>query len=72
MCFMNWSEPQLLEGEGAVLKLPKLIKDKGLNRILVVTDKGLMSIHLLDPLFEELKAHQTPQFLALKNVKTCI
>ena len=56
MCFMNWSEPTLLEGEGAVLRLPKLIKDKGLNRILVVTDKGLMSIHLLDPLFEELKA----------------
>ncbi len=56
MCFMNWSEPTLLEGEGAVLRLPKLIKDKGLNRILVVTDKGLMSIHLLDQLFEELKA----------------
>ena len=56
MCFMNWSEPTLLEGEGAVLKLPQLIKDKGLNKILVVTDKGLMSIHLLDPLFEELKA----------------
>ena len=53
---MNWKEPQLLEGEGAVLKLPKLIKDKGLNKILVVTDKGLMGLHLLDPMFEELKA----------------
>ena len=63
MCFMNWSEPQLLEGEGAVLKLPKLIKDKGLNRILVVTDKGLMSIHLLDPLFEELKAQGIEYFV---------
>ena len=63
MCFMNWSEPTLLEGEGAILKLPKLIKDKGLNRILVVTDKGLMSIHLLDPLFEELKAHGIEYFV---------
>ena len=63
MCFMNWSEPQLLEGEGAVLKLPKLIKDKGLKRILVVTDKGLMSIHLLDPLFEELKAQGIEYFV---------
>ena len=63
MCFMNWSEPQLLEGEGAVLRLPKLIKDKGLNRILVVTDKGLMSIHLLDPLFEELKAQGIEYFV---------
>ena len=44
MCFMNWKEPQLLEGEGAVLKLPQLIKVKGLNKILVVTDKGLMRL----------------------------
>ena len=55
MCFMDWSEPELLKGEGAVLKLPKLIKDKGLSKVLVVTDKGLMSLHLLDSLFEELK-----------------
>lgn len=56
MCFMNWAEPQLLEGENAVLKLPKFIKDKGINKVLIVTDKGLMGLHLLDPLFEELKA----------------
>ena len=56
LCFMNWKEPELLEGEGAVLKLPKFIKDKGINKVLVVTDKGLMNLHILDPLFEELKA----------------
>lgn len=55
MCFMDWSEPELLEGEGAVLKLPAFIKNKNINKVLVVTDKGLMNIHLLDPLFEELK-----------------
>ena len=55
MCFMDWSEPELLEGEGAVLKLPAFIKNKNINKVLVVTDKGLMGIHLLDPLFEELK-----------------
>ena len=60
---MNWKEPQLLEGEGAVLKLPKLIKDKGLNKILVVTDKGLMGLHLLDPMFEELKAQGIEYFV---------
>ena len=79
MCFMNWSEPQLLEGEGAVLKLPKFIKDKGLNRVLVVTDKGLMSIHLLDPLFEELKAQGIEYFVydgvqpnpTIPNIEQC-
>ncbi len=55
MCFMDWSEPELLEGEDAVLRLPAFIKNKGINKVLVVTDKGLMNLHLLDPMFEELK-----------------
>ena len=55
MCFMDWSEPELLEGEGAVLKLPAFIKNKNINKVLIVTDKGLMNLHLLDSLFEELK-----------------
>lgn len=54
MRFMDWSEPELLKGNGAVLKLPTFIKNKGINKVLVVTDKGLMSLHLLDPLFQEL------------------
>ena len=62
MCFMDWSEPELLEGDGAVLKLPSFIKNKGINRVLVVTDKGLMSLHLLDPLFEELKKENIEYF----------
>ena len=58
MCFMNWKEPELLQGEGAVLKLPKFIKYKNINKVLVVTDKGLMNLHILDSLFEELKKEQ--------------
>lgn len=54
LCFMNWKEPTLLEGEGAVLLLPRFIKEKGINKVLVVTDKGLMNLHILDPLFKEL------------------
>ena len=40
MCFMDWSAPQLLEGAGSVLRLPELIKSKGVKKVLVVTDKG--------------------------------
>ena len=58
MRFMDWSEPELLEGEGAVLKLPAFIKNKGINKVLVVTDKGLMNLHILDPLFDELKKEE--------------
>ena len=55
MCFMDWSSPELLEGAGSVLKLPEFIKNKGINKVLVVTDKGLMGLHLLDPMFAKLE-----------------
>ena len=54
MNFLDWSEPHLLEGKGSVLGLPEFIKSKGINKVLVVTDKGLMGLHLLDPMFEKL------------------
>lgn len=50
----DWSEPETLEGPGAVKKLPAFIKSKGLKNVLIVTDKGLMGLHLLDGLFEKL------------------
>ena len=54
MCLMDWSSPQLLEGAGSILQLPQFIQDKGIKKVLVVTDKGLMGLHLLDGLFEGL------------------
>ena len=79
MCFMDWSEPKLFEGEGAVLQLPKYIKDKNINKVLVVTDQGLMNLHLVDPLFEELKAQGIEYFLydgvkpnpTIPNIEEC-
>ncbi|MBN2401362.1 MAG: iron-containing alcohol dehydrogenase [Spirochaetes bacterium] len=56
MKFMNWAPPELLEGAGSVLKLPQLIKNKGISKVLVVTDKVLMGIRLLDPMLKKLKA----------------
>lgn len=55
MYALPWSIPQTLEGPGAIIKLPALIKEKGYSKILVVTDKGLMGLGLLDSLFEALK-----------------
>ena len=51
MFIFDWSEPELLEGPGAVKRLPALIKSKGIRKVLVVTDKGLMGLNLLDGLF---------------------
>ena len=55
MPVFNWEEPQLLQGPGAIKDLPALVKSKGVSNVLVVTDKGLMSLNLLDSLFENLK-----------------
>ncbi|MDO4847068.1 MAG: iron-containing alcohol dehydrogenase [Clostridiaceae bacterium] len=55
MFFMDWSEPELLTGPGAILKLPEVIKQRGISKVMIVTDKGLMSLNLLDGLFGKLK-----------------
>lgn len=56
MLFLDWSEPQLLTGPGAVRKLPELIKKKGCDKVMIVTDKGLMKLHVPDGLLKELDA----------------
>ena len=53
--FLNWKEPELVKGAGSVKKLPEVVKSNGHDSVLVVTDKGLMNLHLLDGLFEGLE-----------------
>lgn len=55
MYFLPWKMPQTLEGSGAIKQLPKFIKDKGFSKVLVVTDKTLMGLHLLDSMFEAME-----------------
>lgn len=54
--FLDWTPPKIISGPGSVKKLPAVIKSKGLKKMMIVTDKGLMSLNLLDGLFEGLKA----------------
>ncbi len=53
--FLDFSEPGLLEGPGSLTGLPGLIASRGRHKLLVVTDKGIMSHHLLDGFLEGLK-----------------
>lgn len=53
--FLDWRKPDLIKGAGAVTQLPAAIKERGLKTVLVVTDKGLMSLNLLAGLFEALE-----------------
>ena len=49
-------KPVLLEGENSLLDLPQLIHSKGIQRILIVTDKGITSLGLMNKLLEQLTA----------------
>lgn len=51
---LPWREPQLLEGENSLIKLPKLIKDKKIESVLIITDEGIVAVGLMDTLLEKL------------------
>ncbi len=53
---LDWTPPTIISGAGSVKKLPQVIKEKGLNKVMIVTDKGLTGLNLLDGLYEGLKA----------------
>ncbi|MCP8971298.1 iron-containing alcohol dehydrogenase [Ectobacillus ponti] len=52
--FMPWRRPELLEGEGSLSLLPKLVEDTGITSVLLVTDKGISRLGLLDGLLADL------------------
>lgn len=54
--FMPWRQPDCsLKGAGSVKKLAEFIKEKGLKKPLIVTDKGLINLGLVDGLFNSIK-----------------
>ena len=52
---LPWRQPQLLEGENSLNALPALIRSKGCDSVLVVTDKGISSLGLMDGLLKGLE-----------------
>lgn len=52
--FVPWRKPELMEGENSIIKLPNIIKSKGIDNILIVTDKGIVSLKLMDGLLKKL------------------
>lgn len=79
MKFIDWSEPQLLEGKDSVLELPKLIKSKGINKVLIVTGKVIRSLKMLDPMIAKLEEEGIEYFIfddvqanpTIDNIENC-
>lgn len=52
MNFLPWRMPKTLEGPGSVKELPALIRKKHFKKVLIVTDKVLRELGLLDGMLE--------------------
>lgn len=66
--FLPWRKPELLEGENSIKELPKLIKSKGIDSVLLVTDKGIAALGLMDELVIGLKHEGVDFFIYDKTV----
>lgn len=66
--FVPWRKPKLIYGENSINQLPKLIKSKGVNNVLVVTDKGIVSIGLIEGLLKSLRDEGVDFFVYDKTV----
>lgn len=56
--FLPWRKPELLEGENSLSVFSKQIKNRGINRVLIITDKGITSLGLMDVLLKDLQAER--------------
>ncbi|MGR3765711.1 iron-containing alcohol dehydrogenase [Rossellomorea sp. NS-SX7] len=51
---LPWRKPELIEGENSLNRLPAVLKDKGISSVLIVTDKGISSLGLMNGLLDGL------------------
>jgi len=54
--FMGYRMPEYIEGAGCVVKLPEIVKSKGIKKVLFVSDPGLMKLGLPNSLFAAMDA----------------
>lgn len=54
--FLPWRVPEQISGEGSLAKLPKFAKEKNFRSALLVTDQGLMSLGMAQPIIDGFKA----------------
>lgn len=55
MYVIPWGMPQTIEGPGCIRKLPDLIRSRGFDNVLIVTDEALHTkLRLLDPFLAEM------------------
>lgn len=47
--FLAWRNPELLEGPSSLLNLPALLEERGIERLLIVTDQVIARLGIMEP-----------------------
>ncbi len=68
MNFIKWKKPEMVSGENSTDKIPEILKEKGIDTVLVVTDKGIVNLKLHENLLKVLKDNKIKYFLYDKTV----
>lgn len=66
--FLPYHEPELIRGPGSIQSLAAQLQQDQIERILVVTDKGLMNLHLLDSFLQAVKVAKIEAVIFDKTV----
>ncbi|MGE5676734.1 MAG: iron-containing alcohol dehydrogenase [Pseudomonadota bacterium] len=53
--FLPWRRPELISGVNCINRLPSFIKGHGLDKVLLITDRGIASLGLADGLISGLR-----------------
>jgi alcohol dehydrogenase class IV len=49
---LPWRKPELLQGAGSIQKLSGVMKELNFHKVLIVTDKGITALGLMDPMLK--------------------
>lgn len=60
---LDWTPPLLLRGEGVLNILPNTLKVKNYKKVLIITDKGIRNLGLLDSLLQRLQSKNIEYFI---------
>ncbi|MDQ0273396.1 iron-containing alcohol dehydrogenase [Cytobacillus purgationiresistens] len=66
--FLKWRTPELLKGPDSILLLSNILKDLSLEKVLIVTDPGIMKLGLLEPLCAKLDQTDILYFIYGKTI----
>lgn len=65
---LPWREPELIDGINSIKRLPVLIKEKGISKVLIVTGRVISSLGLMDNLLKGLEEEGIAYYVYDKTV----